>query len=347
MSSSVEFRNISHHYGAAQVLKDVNLMVAASEFVSLLGPSGSGKSTLLKLLAGMETPSGGDILVDQRSVLATPVYDRGIGMVFQNYALFPNMSVAENIAFPLRVRGTDDAKVRAKVSEMLAVTRLEALAARFPRELSGGQQQRVALARSIVFDPSVLLMDEPLGALDRHLREQLKFEIKRIQQHFKMTVLFVTHDQDEALVLSDRVVVMSNGRIEQASSPQEIYRKPQSKFVAEFVGESNLLKCDLVNGVAELKGRPLGTGKAGQKDGPCWLMLRPEHVALSTDGAARGAIAGTLADKIYLGEQTRYIVDIGGEKIVSKRQNIADDGLMPDQQVFVSWQAENAVVLPA
>src|SRR5690606_11925836 len=213
------------------------------EFVTLLGPSGSGKSTILKLVAGFERPSDGDILIDGRSVVTLPSHKRDIGMVFQNYALFPHLSVADNITFPLAVRGRPRAEIARRLDEVLEITRLGEYRHRLPHELSGGQQQRVALARAIVFKPKILLMDEPLAALDRHLREQMKGEIKRIQQDLKMTVLFVTHDQDEALLLSDRIGVMHNGQLEQLATPHDLYARPQNRFIAGFVGEANLLPC--------------------------------------------------------------------------------------------------------
>ena len=345
MNTSVEFRNVSHRYGSFEALRDVSLTVSECEFVSLLGPSGSGKSTLLKLLAGLEDPTGGEILVGGRSVLPVPSHKRGIGMVFQNYALFPHMTVADNVAFPLRVRGAGEDEVRRGVGDVLALTRLEAFAGRFPSELSGGQQQRVALARAIVFDPAVLLMDEPLGALDRHLREQLKAEIKRIQQHFQITVIFVTHDQDEALVLSDRVVVMREGRIEQAATPQEIYRKPGSRFVAEFVGESNILECWQERDAILLKGRPVDATPVGRRDGACWIMVRPELVEISPQIDA-GRLTGTLRERVFLGDVTRYIVDLDGVTVVAKKQNKGEDGLSIGQSVSLGWQTNDAVVLP-
>jgi putative spermidine/putrescine transport system ATP-binding protein len=344
MSTSVEFRNVSHSYGSFQALRDVTLTVAPREFTTLLGPSGSGKSTLLKLLAGFEEPDTGDLLIGGRSVVATPSHKRGIGMVFQNYALFPHMTVAENIAFPLRVRRAAESEVQRRVADVLAVTRLEALAARFPRELSGGQQQRVALARAVVFDPQVLLMDEPLGALDRHLREQLKFEIKRIQTQFEMTVIFVTHDQDEALVLSDRVAIMRDGKIEQVSSPQELYRQPSNRFVAGFIGESNILECVKQNGSILYRGKPVDADPIAMPDGPCWIMVRPELVEMST-AQCSDSIKGTLREKVFLGEVTRYIIDLQGQEVVAKAQNKGRDEISIGGQVFLSWRPSDAVVL--
>lgn len=345
MSTSVEFRNVSRRYGAnVHALRNASLSIAPKEFVSLLGPSGSGKSTMLKLLAGFDSPSSGDILIGGRSIVATPPHLRGIGMVFQNYALFPHMTVADNVAFPLRVRKTPEDIVRKRVAAVLALARLETLGKRFPRELSGGQQQRVALARAIVFDPKVLLMDEPLGALDRHLREQLKFEIKRIQQEFRMTVLFVTHDQDEALVLSDRIVVMRDGAIEQISGPQDLYHKPQTRFVASFVGESNLLECRKDNGRLYFQGAALDLPDATAKDGTCAIMIRPECIRLSRDRTA-GALSGRLKEIVFLGEATRYIVAVGQQDIIAKSRNKQADAFQAGDEIFLSWASQDTVVL--
>ncbi|MDX8479861.1 ABC transporter ATP-binding protein [Mesorhizobium sp. VK24D] len=345
MSTSVEFRNVSRRYGAnVHALRSVSLTIAPGEFTTLLGPSGSGKSTMLKLLAGFDKPTSGDILIGGTSAIAQPPHRRGIGMVFQNYALFPHMSVAENVAFPLRVREMADDEVRRRVADVLAVTRLENLAARYPRELSGGQQQRVALARAIVFDPQVLLMDEPLGALDRSLREQLKLEIKRIQQQFKMTVLFVTHDQDEALVLSDRVVVMRDGGIEQISPPHELYQRPRNRFVASFVGESNMLECLSENGTVKYHGLRIAAANRSTPDGPCLIMIRPEHVEMSVD-PVEGDISGIVRETVYLGETTRFIVDVAGHEIVAKVQPRHHSLPQIGQRVSLNWQASDVVVL--
>lgn len=339
MSTSVVLKNLSRRYGeSVHALRNVSLTVAPGEFVTLLGPSGSGKSTILKLLAGFDQPTAGDILIDGRSVLQTPSYTRGVGMVFQNYALFPHMTAAENIAFPLRVRNAADAEVTRRVEAILEVTRLTDYRDRYPSELSGGQQQRVALARAIVFDPKVLLMDEPLGALDRHLREQLKFEIKRIQQDLKMTVLFVTHDQDEALVLSDRVVVMRDGRLEQEAAPYDLYVRPRNRFVAKFVGDANILS------------RGLGPWPGTARNGPDpesraeWLMIRPEHVALCAEPMA-GMQAAVVKDRVFLGDAVRYTVQLHDTLINAKAPSTGTCLVDPGQTVHVGWRHEDAVLL--
>lgn len=341
MSTSVHLYNLSRRYGdTVHALRDVTLSVKPGEFVTLLGPSGSGKSTILKLIAGFDQPTAGDILIDGRSVLNIPSYRRGIGMVFQNYALFPHLTVTENIAFPLRVRACAEAEVARRVDHGLDITRLGDFRDRFPSELSGGQQQRVALARAIVFDPKVLLMDEPLGALDRHLREQLKFEIKRIQQDLKMTVLFVTHDQDEALVLSDRIVVMRDGRLEQEAAPFELYARPCNRFVANFVGDANILPCSPA-ARAKLNGHATSPTRGAAAD---WIMVRPEHVELYPE-ASPDTMQGLLRDQIFLGDTIRYIVEIDRQMITAKRPAKDRLPVQAGEVVHVGWRWEDAVPL--
>ncbi len=345
MTTSLEFRNLTRSYGrSVQALQDFNLRVKPGEFVTLLGPSGSGKSTILRLLAGFDQPTSGDILVDGQSVLGQPSYERNIGMVFQNYALFPHMTVFENIAFPLRVRDLRDDAIIAKVNRVMEITRLKQFEARFPRELSGGQQQRVALARAIVFDPKVLLMDEPLGALDRNLREQLKFEIKRIHAELKMTVLFVTHDQDEALVMSDRIIVMRDGKLEQDATPAEIYARPRNRFVAAFIGESNILPCRSKQGGLWCNDLPV-PGSYGVTAEDVWLLVRPETISIDPVKSAEDSIPAQVVDTIFLGETTRYVVRALGEELVVKHQNRGGQVLAPQSEVFIHWDPSLVVPL--
>ena len=342
MSTSVHLHNLSRRYGdAVHALRGVTLTVKPGEFVTLLGPSGSGKSTILKLIAGFDHPSAGDILIDGRSVLNVPSYRRGVGMVFQNYALFPHMTVTENIAFPLRVRDCADAEIIRRVDRVLEVTRLGDFRERFPSELSGGQQQRVALARAIVFDPKVLLMDEPLGALDRHLREQLKFEIKRVQQDLKMTVLFVTHDQDEALVLSDRIVVMRDGGLEQEAAPYDLYARPCNRFVAKFVGDANILPCSSAPR-AKLNGYTASPAPPGASAG--WIMIRPEHIELYREAGSE-TLQGFLRDQVFLGDTIRYIVEIDQQLITAKKPSKDRLPMHNGDVVHVGWRREDAVPL--
>lgn len=345
MSVSVELRDLSRRYGqAVHALRSVNLSVAAGEFVTLLGPSGSGKSTILKLVAGIDQPTGGEIRIDGRPIQGLPAHKRSIGMVFQNYALFPHMSVAQNIEFPLRVRELPEAEIRKRTDAAVEITRLQGLTHRFPRELSGGQQQRVALARAIVFDPQVLLMDEPLGALDRHLREELKMEIKRIHQSLGVTVLFVTHDQDEALLLSDRVVVMRDGGIEQVASPRELYARPCNRFVASFVGEANIIECWMDDEGFQIGNQKLpGAVPKGPKVSAI-VMIRPELIEVGHD-ATRGSVAATLKSVVFLGETTRIHVEIDGVPVTAKRPSKGLPAFVLGQPVHLRWAPDDMVVL--
>src|SRR3569623_2064786 len=290
----VELRGVSKRYGEVFALSSVDLAVRKGEFVTLLGPSGLGKTTFLNLIAGTTPPSSGRIMIDGRDATALPPSQRGLGMVFQNYALMPHMTGFENIAFPLRVRRMAKAEIAHKVNEVLKLIHLPDIAARKPRELSGGQQQRVALARCIVYNPSLILLDEPLGALDKKLREQMLLEIKRIHAELGITMLNVTHDQDEALTMSDRIVLMSGGRVEQQCGPEALYIKPRSVFAAGFIGDANLFDVN-VRGVdsatvsltsTELQatsGIPPFPVKPGDK---VTLLVRPENIRLLAAGDA-------------------------------------------------------------
>ncbi|MFI5013099.1 MAG: ABC transporter ATP-binding protein [Hyphomicrobiales bacterium] len=346
MSKPVEIRSLSRRYGSSvQALRDVSLAVEAGEFVTLLGPSGSGKSTILKLIAGLDQPSSGDILIDGRSVLDIPPYRRGIGMVFQNYALFPHMTIAENIAFPLRVRDLPADETARRVADILGKTHLEGLEHRYPRELSGGQQQRVALARAIVFDPKVLLMDEPLGALDRRLREELKYEIKSLHERLQITILFVTHDQDEALVMSDRIAVMRDGMLEQVSPPRELYTRPGNIFVANFVGEANILACEVRQGWLWFDGEPLDETVPRQFGDHCCLMLRPEMIDIA-EGGRPGRLRGRLSEVAFLGESTRCVVETGTARIIVRLPNRGGQPWALGDEVSLNWAAQSAVCFP-
>jgi putative spermidine/putrescine transport system ATP-binding protein len=302
--STIEFSHVTKRYGAVTALHDFSISVEAGEFITILGGSGSGKTTALNALAGFAPISSGNIRIGKSSVVDLPPERRNLGMVFQNYSLFPHMNVAENIAFPLRMRGASKKDVEARVKRVLQAVRLEAYAQRMPRELSGGQQQRVAIARAIVFEPPVLLMDEPLGALDLKLREALQFEIKSIQHQLGCTVVYVTHDQREALAMSDRIVVLRDGRIAQVGSPLEMYDRPCSRFVAQFIGQTNLFPADLVNGrvsVPEL-GVEWTARTPSTSTGAHFVSLRPEHLARRTCADGDVSIDVTLDEVIFLGD---------------------------------------------
>ena len=305
----LSIRGIRKVYGPVTAVKNVNLDVAEGEFVTFLGPSGSGKSTTLYILAGFQDPTEGDILLKGKSLLATPSHKRKIGMVFQRYTLFPHLSVGENVAFPLRIRRLPQAEIAERVKSALKLVRLEGFEDRMPAMMSGGQQQRVALARALVYEPPVLLMDEPLSALDKKLREEIQFEIRRIHQETGVTILYVTHDQEEALRLSDRIAVFSQGEIDQVGTGPELYAKPATRFVAGFIGDSNFLDAEILSmngdrtrlrlpGGEIVDGVPLH-GTRGT-EGKAALLLRPERLSLSR--AARDAgLAVTVDDITFLG----------------------------------------------
>jgi putative spermidine/putrescine transport system ATP-binding protein len=303
-------REARKSYGRVLALDGVSLSVAAGEFVTLLGPSGSGKTTLLKAIAGFEDIDTGQIVLGGEDITDAPPGRRNIGMVFQNYALFPHLTVARNIAFPLEMRGVARPEIGRRVEEALALVELGGYGERLPRELSGGQQQRVALARAIVFNPRLLLLDEPFSALDRKLRETMQVELRRLQQRLGLTTVFVTHDQEEALLLSDRIAVMSNGRIEQLDSPGAVYDKPTNYFVAGFVGEANLVAARVEASGTGRQGVRLTTGEilaaelpAGLEPGHALkLVLRPERIRwLDHAGEADNAFAAVVVEHLYLG----------------------------------------------
>ncbi|SDV46504.1 ABC transporter ATP-binding protein [Chitinasiproducens palmae] len=303
--STIEFSRVNKHYGAVTALHDFSLSVDAGEFITILGSSGSGKTTALNALAGFMPISSGDIAIGGQSVVGLPPERRNLGMVFQNYSLFPHMSVAANVAFPLKMRGVGRKEVDERVKRALQAVRLDAYAARMPRELSGGQQQRVAIARAIVFEPSVLLMDEPLGALDLKLREALQFEIKSIQHQLGCTVVYVTHDQREALAMSDRIVVLRDGRIAQVGSPRDMYDKPGSRFVAQFIGQTNLFAADIdAAGRISIPALGIAWPAAGNAavGVPYCVSVRPEHFSRRAGSTQDIRIDVTLDETIFLGD---------------------------------------------
>ncbi|GAA4239800.1 polyamine ABC transporter ATP-binding protein [Actinomadura meridiana] len=313
-ADQVVFDGIHKWYGDSPAVHDFNLAVAKGEFVTLLGPSGSGKTTNLRILAGLESATAGEVYLAGRAVTDDVPEKRNIGLVFQNYALFPHMTVAQNIAFPLRMRRMKKPEAQREIDRVLTMTQLTEYKDRYPRQLSGGQQQRVALARAFVFDPSVLLMDEPLGALDRNLRDHMRLELKNLQQRIGATVLYVTHDQDEALALSDRIGVMHRGVLQQTAPPDELYEKPVNSFVAKFLGQSICLPATRVDAdgrhvtveVEGLAGRVLVDKDNCSADTTGEFMIRPERIRIAADkpdAAERNAVACTVAAHVYLGPQ--------------------------------------------
>ncbi len=342
--------------GATLVVKNLNLDIAKGEFLTMLGPSGSGKTTTLLMLAGFEPATHGEITLSGRSINHMPPHKRGIGMVFQNYALFPHMTVNENLAFPLQVRKVGKADIEARVKRILEMVELPQMGNRRPAQLSGGQQQRVAVARALVFDPELVLMDEPLGALDKQLREQMQYEIKRIHSTIGVTVVYVTHDQGEALTMSDRIAVFKDGVVQQLSTPAELYERPQNSFVAQFIGENNRISGTVqdVNGATcrvtipgggtleAVKVNVIGNGQ------PTSLSIRPERVEINPSAAdVSNRITGTVAETIYLGDHVRVRVAVpGSDDFVIKAPNkegVAQ--LTQGQSVVVGWRTKDCRAL--
>ena len=353
----VSFTKVDKTYdGVTYVIRDLSFDIENGEFLSLLGPSGSGKTTTLMMLAGFEAPSGGEIRLAGERLNEQPPHRRGIGMVFQNYALFPHLTVAENIAFPLSVRRVPRAEIQERVRRALDMIELPNVARRKPAQLSGGQQQRVALARALVFEPRMVLMDEPLGALDKRLRETMQYEIKRLHHRLGITVAYVTHDQSEALTMSDRVAVFLDGTIQQLATPDSLYEDPANAFVADFIGENNGLsgKVSSIDGnfaALELAGgtRIVGKAGAGVRAGDAGMLaLRPERVVLSPNGAPNmNRIAGTIKDITYCGDHRRVQILTGGaRKFIIKVPNTQGQRLPPNgETVTVGWRYEDCKIL--
>ncbi|MCA0450337.1 MAG: ABC transporter ATP-binding protein [Proteobacteria bacterium] len=325
IGASVTIRHLTKSYGATPVINGIDIDIAAGEFVTLLGPSGSGKTTTIMAIAGFVEGYDGIIRIGDRAIDGLPAHHRDVGIVFQHLALFPHMTVRDNVAFPLRMRGASKADIEKRVADTLALVRLERFGDRLPAQLSGGQQQRVALARALVFDPPVLLLDEPMGALDRKLRDNLQLELKLLHQRLGITIIHVTHDQSEALAMSDRVAVMDGGRIAQFDTPGEIYRNPADRFVAEFVGDASFLDGTLAVDKAD---RPCVVTRGGLSlplriDAPIapgaklTLMLRPEHVAIGA--RAEGlpdAVDAEVVDRTFTGDRSRYWLRLPGEEMI-------------------------------
>ena len=350
----VRFENVQKTYdGRSLVVKALNLSIGRGEFLTMLGPSGSGKTTTLMMLAGFESATSGEIFLDDELINNIPPHKRGLGMVFQNYALFPHMTVADNVAFPLRVRGIGKAETTRRVRAALDMVRMGSFEGRKPAQLSGGQQQRIALARALVFEPKLLLMDEPLGALDKQLREHMQFEIKHLHERLGITIVYVTHDQSEALTMSDRIAVFNDGRIQQLASPSDLYEKPNNSFVAQFIGENNRLRGitrALSNGRAEIEMTgggvvPALAVKAAVGE-PTQISIRPERVSLEPrDSEIK--VDGTIAEVIYLGDHIRIRMQVfGDENFIVKLSNGAGRrAFTVGEIVRVGWAVEDGRAL--
>ncbi|MFS2156957.1 ABC transporter ATP-binding protein [Pseudomonas sp. Pseusp122] len=356
MATSIKLRvdGVHKRFGSFVALKETSLELRQGEFLTLLGPSGSGKTTLLMMVAGLMEPDGGSLWIDGRLATYAPPYERDIGMVFQSYALFPHLTIAENIAFPLRMRKHPVAQIDKQVKDVLELIQLPHVAQRYPRELSGGQQQRVALARCIVYQPSIILMDEPLGALDKKLRDQLQIEIKRLHKQLGTTILYVTHDQQETLTMSDRVCLMNHGHIEQIGTPNDLYFRPRTVFAADFLGESNILSGVAVsqsNSLVSISSVELGGSlqAPGNQNGPLNWMVRPERMRLASEPEAGfNAIQGTLSEVIFTGGVTRSLITTTGGASLMVAGLTFEQGLtsQPGQAVWVLWHPSDTVLLP-
>jgi len=334
----LQLQALGKRYGAVDAVVATDLAVEKGEFVSLLGPSGCGKTTTLQMIAGFVDVSAGRILLDGRDITHAKPASRGLGVVFQSYALFPHMSVRDNIAFGLRMRKVPAAEIKTRVDRVLELVRLTPHADRYPRELSGGQRQRVALARALVIEPPVLLLDEPLSNLDANLREEMQFEIRRIQREVGITTLMVTHDQAEALSISDRVVVMQGGRITQIDEPYKLYEHPRTRFVSGFVGKANLLQGELdASGVPQVREQP--------GNGAVVLSLRPEKIDLVDAGSGR--LQGRILTRYFLGSQWLYRIDTTLGEVTVVRRNDGDAPLNEGTAVGLNWPSELLRVLTA
>jgi len=350
-------RRLRKSFGAVVAVDDVSLDAAPGEFLSLLGPSGCGKSTLLRMVAGLVEPDGGEIVLAGEAITGVAVHKRNLGLVFQSYALFPHMTVLENVAFGLRRRGVAPAELRPRVERMLELVRLGPLGARHPRELSGGQQQRVALARALVTEPRVLLLDEPLSNLDALLRDEMRVELKRLQERLGTTMIFVTHDQAEALILSDRVVVMEAGRVEQVGRPEEVYRRPATAFVARFLGRANFLAGTVAEigavAVVALDGGQLWVAavpRPGLERGqPVQVVIRQEAIRLAPPdaGAARpNQFAATVVFHAFAGQAHHYVVQLVDGRELEIAAPGAAEPLARGTRTRVEWSPEDVILLP-
>ena len=359
-SSSLSVQGLAKRYGDFVALAPTDLVVADGEFLTLLGPSGSGKTTLLSLLAGLVPPDEGSVRIGSQDVTYAPPYERDIGVVFQNYALFPHMTIEENIAFPLKMRKVGAAEAKRRAREALEMVHLPHIAGRYPRELSGGQQQRVALARCMVYKPSIILMDEPLGALDKKLREHMQLEIKRLHRELGTTVVYVTHDQEEAMTMSDRICLMNAGRIEQLGTPADLYFRPRSLFVADFLGESNILPAALRSrsgdeveiglGTQGVSGRALANGNDLPPGSEVRVMVRPQNLTVARKGGSvPDGIQGRVSEVMVTGSLTKvYMEPLDGKLpplVAAFPTRNEDDAVRIDDVLTLSWSGRDAVVI--
>ncbi|KAA0271104.1 MAG: ABC transporter ATP-binding protein [Acidobacteria bacterium] len=352
----IRLERISKRFGEAPAVDDVSIGIARGEFFSMLGPSGCGKTTTLRMIAGFEEPTTGRVLLDGEDVTLVSARHRNVNMVFQDYALFPHMSVAENVGFGLKLKRVPRNEARSRIEDMLAVVRLEGLGERRPAELSGGQRQRVALARALVNRPAALLLDEPLGALDLKLRREMQLELKRIQKTTETTFVYVTHDQEEALTMSDRIAVMDGGRVQQLADPKTLYERPETSFVADFIGTSNALALSVDRregglaimepgpGVRVAVAAPAAVGETLQ------ISIRPEKISIVAGGDGDGGdcrVDGVAVERVYLGSVSQTVVELpGGERLAVHELNDDDvSSIEPGDAVTLSWPARHSLVV--
>jgi putative spermidine/putrescine transport system ATP-binding protein len=347
--SEVELLNITKRFGRVTAVDQLDLIVGRAEFLAILGPSGCGKTTTLRMIAGLVEPDAGKVIIRGRDVTEEPPHRRGLGMVFQDYALFPHMSVFDNVAFGLRMRRVAESEIARRVQQVLKLVRLPDVGERLPKQLSGGQQQRVALARALAIEPAVLLLDEPLSNLDLKLRNELRVELKEIQRQVEITTIFVTHDQGEALSLSDRVAIMRDGILEQIGAPLDLYERPQTRFVATFLGEANLFRGRVESGAGKVMRAEDGERIPLRDDAPesaGEVVVRPEKITLHTDPQLAPALEGRINAMTYTGPVIRYYVTLPAGRVVMV--DVPQVGRMPvpeGTQVWLTWAPENSVVL--
>lgn len=353
MEITIQMKQVNKMYGNHHIVKDLDLTVYKGEFLTLLGPSGCGKTTTLRMLAGFESPTNGEVSLNGKNIVNVPPYKRDVNTVFQNYALFPHLTVRENISYGLKMKKEKKREIERKVEEALRLVQMETFADRKPRQLSGGQQQRVAIGRALVNNPTVLLLDEPLGALDLKLRKQMQYELKHLQQKLGITFIYVTHDQEEALTMSDRVAVMNQGRIEQIDTPKVIYHSPKTRFVADFIGETNLLKgvVTAINkggSTIQLEEEHFSIVEAVQAkvNEEVYVSVRPEHVTLHKGKVEEQCLEGRVTEIIFAGSVYKTVVTLSsGKEIIAIDSNQSNQSYGIGDQVYLTWNQAKITVL--
>jgi spermidine/putrescine ABC transporter ATP-binding subunit len=352
MKTTIEFCNVTKQFGNVTAVNDVSFEIRDEELLALLGPSGSGKTTTLRLLAGFENPTNGEILLNDETVNKYPPHKRDMGMVFQDYALFPHMNVRENIAFGIKRKHNMGEEIDQRITEVLEMVDLAGYQDRKPDELSGGQQQRIATARAVAFEPQVLLMDEPLGALDKKLRDQLQIEIAELQKQLNTTTVYVTHNQEEAMAIADRIAIMNEGEIEQIGTPTEVYYEPETRFVADFIGDTNFLSDEIVrqNGTLQVRynGEIIDVGASNGPSRGSTVFVRPESMTIPTGedkGSYDNSIEATVETITFMGSKTQYQVRVGDDLMTIEDRDVKPDAIAEGDAVTVAWQTEDTKIV--